>query len=254
MSRITSAVPSTGEFVDTQSVQSGSLVQKTMHKIAALIRDDKLQVGDQLPSEGALVDAMEVSRTVIRESIGALAALGIVDVGNGRKPRVAAATAFPYIMSLAHSAQTGQITVQQIWEARSCIEIKTGTLAASYRTEVQAKRLLDLAHQMGDCADHGEGMTKLEIEFHSLIAVASRNILFEHLLASFAPLMASAVPAAWSTRHTAAEQKEVVQNHVNIAVAIAKRNPKATAKAMELHFDRAIDYLIQARYEPPYGI
>ena len=97
-------------------------------------------------------------------------------------------------------------------------------------------------------------MTGLEIEFHSLFAVASRNILFEHLLASFAPLMASAVPAAWSTRHTAEEQQEVVQNHVNIAEAIAKRNPKGTAKAMELHFDRAVDYLIKARYEPPYGI
>jgi hypothetical protein len=60
-------------------------------------------------------------------------------------------------------------------------EVKTGTLAANFRTEVQAKRLLDLAHQMGDC-DEG------------------------------------------------------------------------TAKAMELHFDRAIDYLVQARYEPPYGI
>ena len=102
-----SAPRSTGELVDMQSAQSGSLVQRTILKIAAVIRDEKLRVGDQLPSEGALVDAMEVSRTVVRESIGALAALGIVDVGNGRKPRVAAATAFPFIMSLAHSAQTG---------------------------------------------------------------------------------------------------------------------------------------------------
>ena len=240
--------------MDMQPAQSGSLVQKTMHRIAALIREEKLRVGDQLPSEGALADAMEVSRTVVRESIGALAALGIVDVGNGRRPRVAAATAFPFIMSLAHSAQTGQITVQQIWEARSCIEVKTGMLAASFRTEAQAEQLLELARRMADCKDHGDSMTKLEIEFHSLIAVASRNILFEHLLASFAPLMSSAVPAAWSTRHTAAEQREVVQNHVNIAIAIAKRNPKATAKAMELHFDRAIEYLLQAKYELPYSI
>jgi GntR family transcriptional regulator, transcriptional repressor for pyruvate dehydrogenase complex len=245
---------STGNAVDTQSAQSGSLVQKTMHRISGFIRDKKLKVGDQLPSEGDLVEAMAVSRTVIRESIGALAALGIVDVGNGRRPRVAAASAFPFIMSLAHSAQTGQITVQQIWEARSCIEVKTGTLAASFRTETQAKQLLDLAHRMGHCEDHGDAMTQLEIDFHNLIAVASRNILFEQLLASFAPLMSSAVPAAWSTRRTKSEQGEVVENHVNIALAIAKRNPKAAAKAMELHFDRAIDYLIQARYEPPYGI
>ena len=96
--------------------------------------------------------------------------------------------------------------MQQIWEARSSIEVKTGMLAAGFRTEVQAERLLDLAHRMADCDDHGDGMTSLEIEFHSLIATASRNILFEHLLASFAPLMASAVPAAWSTLHSAAEQ------------------------------------------------
>ena len=232
------------------SSQSGSLVQKTMHRIAALIRDKTLQVGDQLPSEGALVEAMKVSRTVVRESIGALAALGIVDVGNGRKPRVAAATAFPFIMSLAHSAQTGQITVQQIWEARSCIEVKTATLAAGFRTEAQAERLLELAHGMGKCEDHGAPMTKLEIEFHNLIAVASRNILFEQLLASFAPLMATAVPAAWSTRHTRSEEEEVVENHLNIAIAIAEKNPEAAAEAMERHFDRAIGYLLQAKYRP----
>jgi hypothetical protein len=60
------------------------------------------------------------------------------------------------------------------------------------------------------------------------------------------------MPRTISSSGAAAEQREVVQNHVNIA--IAKRNPKSTANAMELHFDRAIDYLVKARYEPPYGI
>jgi len=237
--------------VGAQSGQAGSLVQQTVHRIAAIIRDEKLRVGNQLPSEGALVDRLSVSRTVVREAIRALAALGIVDVGNGRRPRVAAATAFPFIMALTHSAQTGQITVQQIWEARSCIEVKTATLAAGFRTEEQSTRLLELANQMRDCDDHGEPMASLEIEFHQLIAVASRNILFEHLLASFAPLMATAVPAAWSSRSTPEEEEEIIENHLGIAIAIAEKNPKAAAKAMERHFDRAIGYLIKARYQLP---
>jgi GntR family transcriptional repressor for pyruvate dehydrogenase complex len=237
--------------MQAQSNQADSLVQQTVHRIAAIIRDEGLRVGDQLPSEGALVDRLRVSRTVVREAIRALAALGIADVGNGRRPRVAAATAFPFIMALTHSAQTGQITVQQIWEARSCIEVKTATLAAGFRTEEQSTRLLELATQMRDCDDHGEPMARLEIEFHQLIAAASRNILFEHLLASFAPLMATAVPAAWSSRSTPEEEDEIIENHLGIAIAIAEKNPKAAAKAMERHFDRAIGYLIKARYQLP---
>ena len=236
---------------DVLSAQGGNLVQQTVHRIAAIIRDEALRVGDQLPSEGALVDRLCVSRTVVREAIRALAALGIVDVGNGRRPRVAAATAFPFIMALTHSAQTGQITVQQIWEARSCIEVKTATLAAGFRTDEQSMRLLELAHEMRDCEDHGAVMAGLEIEFHQLIAVASRNILFEHLLASFAPLMASAVPAAWSTRSSPEEEEEVIENHLGIAIAIAEKNAAAAAKAMERHFERAIGYLMKAGYQLP---
>jgi GntR family transcriptional regulator, transcriptional repressor for pyruvate dehydrogenase complex len=237
--------------VDATRLQADSLVQQTVHRVAAIIRDERLRVGDQLPSEGTLVERLRVSRTVVREAIRALAALGIVDVGNGRRPRVAAATAFPFIMALTHSAQTGQITVQQIWEARSCIEVKTATLAAGYRTDEQSTRLLELANEMRDCEDHGEPMARLEIEFHQLIAAASRNILFEHLLASFAPLMATAVPAAWSSRATREEEEEIVENHLGIAIAIAEKNPKAAAKAMERHFDRAIGYLTKARYQLP---
>ena len=213
--------------------QEGSLVQQTVHRIAAIVRDETLRVGDQLPSEGALVDRLRVSRTVVREAIRALAALGIVEVGNGRRPRVAAATAFTFIMALTHSAQTGQITVQQIWEARSCIEVKTATLAAGFRTEEQSARLLVIATQMRDCEDHGAPMANLEIEFHQLIAIASRNMLFEHLLASFAPLMLSAVPAAWSSRSTKEEEQEIIDNHLAIAIAIAEKKPAQAAKAME---------------------
>jgi DNA-binding FadR family transcriptional regulator len=238
---------------EADSERSGSLVHRAMHGIAALIREQGMVVGDRLPGEAELADRMAVSRTVIREAVRGLSVLGIVDIGNGRKPRVAAATAFPFVMSLAHATQTGQISVEQIWEARSCIEVKAATLAAAHRTEDEAARLVELARQMGECEDHAEGMTELELQFHQLIAVASRNMLFEHLLASFAPLLASAVPAAWSTRKTYSEKHEVIEMHTGIAMAIAMRDPKAAARAMERHFGRAVGYLLQARYQPTVG-
>jgi len=86
-------------------------------EFAGFIRERGLLIGDNLPGEAELADRMGVSRTVIREAVRGLSVLGIIDIGNGRKPRVAAATAFPFVMSLAHATQTGQITVEQIWES-----------------------------------------------------------------------------------------------------------------------------------------
>ena len=247
------SVNGTEPQMELDGEQPGSLVHRAMHGVAALIRERGLLIGDNLPGEAELADQMGVSRTVIREAVRGLSVLGIVDIGNGRKPRVAAATAFPFVMSLAHATQTGQITVEQIWEARSCIEIKAATLAATFRTEAEATRLIELAQQMSVCEDHAEHMTELELQFHQLIAAASRNMLFEHLLASFAPLLASAVPAAWSTRKTYSEKDEVIEMHTGIANAIAMRDPKAAARAMERHFSRAIGYLLQAKYQPSVG-
>ena len=54
------------------------------------IRRDHLRVGKPIPSEADLAGGLGVSRTVVREALRALSALGIVELGNGRRPRVGA--------------------------------------------------------------------------------------------------------------------------------------------------------------------
>ena len=49
-------------------------------------------MGDPLPTEAGLADELGVSRTVVREALRALAALGVVDLGNGRRARVGQST------------------------------------------------------------------------------------------------------------------------------------------------------------------
>jgi DNA-binding FadR family transcriptional regulator len=73
-------------------------------------------------------------------------------------------------------------------------------------------------------------------------------MLFEHLWASLAPLFASALPAARSTRKTYSEKGLVIEMHTDIATAIALRAPRAEARATERHFSRAVEYLVQVRY------
>lgn len=61
-----------------------SLVRQAMDAVSTHIVAEKLRVGDTLPGEAHFAGALGVSRAVMREAFGALAALRLIDVGNGR--------------------------------------------------------------------------------------------------------------------------------------------------------------------------
>ena len=234
----TSSEPTVGALAG--SGDGVSRVQRVMRDVAAHIRKGGLKVGDQLPSEIQLSQALGVSRSVIREAFGALAALGVVDVGNGRRPRVAAVNAFPMVMTIDHALHTGQVTFAQVWDVRRRLEMGTAALAARHRTPEQAERIVGLARAMADCEPRSKELTRLDIAFHAAIAAASGNILFEQIAAAFYPLMARAVPLAWSTRMTPSSQADTLNQHARVAQAIADGDPQAAEAAMGLHFDQSI--------------
>ena len=51
--------------------------------LEAEIREGRIQAGDKLPTEAALAQQFEVSRTVVREAISRLKSLGLVDSRQG---------------------------------------------------------------------------------------------------------------------------------------------------------------------------
>src|ERR1700761_716157 len=120
-------------------VQAGgdgaSLVQRAMRAVTDHIRSKALRVGETLPGEAHFAVELGVSRAVMREAFGALAALRLIDVGNGRKPRVGAMDGSVIATSLGHAVDTAQITVPEIWDVRRTIELRTAGLAAASRTD-----------------------------------------------------------------------------------------------------------------------
>ncbi len=223
-----------------------SLVQRAVQAVTAHIRDQALRVGDTLPGEAHFATNLGVSRAVMREAFGALAALGLIDVGNGRKPRVAAVDGSVIATSLGHAVTTAQITVPEVWDVRQTIEVRTAALAATSRTPDEAERIVGLADAMAHDFDDFGRMTRHDIAFHEAIARASHNVLFVQIVASFAPLMEVAVPAAWRTRDTEAQRSSIIDRHRAVARAIAAGDPTAAAKAMTAHFDATVGYILHS--------
>ena len=225
----------------------GSLVQQAMDAVTLHIRERELRVGDTLPGEAHFASELGVSRAVMREAFGALAALRLIDVGNGRRPRVGAMDGAVMAASLDHAMSTAQVSVPEIWDVRRTIELRTAELAAIERTDAEAAEIEALAEKMAGSVDDLETMCRHDIAFHEAIARATHNALFVQIVASFGPLMEVAVPTAWRTRTTGFQRETTIERHRAVARAIRRQDPIVATMAMGDHFDVSIGDILRGR-------
>jgi DNA-binding FadR family transcriptional regulator len=222
-----------------------SLVTRAIDAVKDHIRVHGLRVGDTLPGEAYFAEQVGVSRAVMREAFGAMAALKLVDVGNGRKPRVGAVDGSIFATSLNHAISTAQITVPEVWDVRRTIELRTAALAAASRTEAEADQIVALAEAMAAAIDARETLSRYDIAFHEAIARASHNALFIAILCSFEPLMEIAVPTAWSTRAADSDRRSMIERHRSVAAAIKAGDSARAHAAMDAHFDASVGAVLK---------
>jgi len=225
-------------------------VSRAMRAVTQHMRVQQLRVGDSIPGEGYFADELNVSKAVMREAFGALAALKILDVGNGRRARVGAIDGSVFATSLDHGIGTAQISLPEVWDVRQTVEHRTAMLAAVHRTSAQAAEIIRLAEMLALERDDLEQVTRDDIALHNAIALASHNKLFVQIVASFGPLMEVAVPAAWRTRATEEQRTAMVEHHRALARAIADKDAAAAGAAMHRHFDESIGDVMRAMSAP----
>jgi GntR family transcriptional regulator, transcriptional repressor for pyruvate dehydrogenase complex len=223
------------------------LVERSISDIRDFIRQQGLKVGDVLPSEGALSARLGVSRTVAREALRALAALRVLQIGNGRRARVAAANADALSILMDHTVYTGQLSIQQILDVRRTLELRTAALAALRRTDEQAREMLEVVDRMFTALDvNPSDIMELDIRFHSLIAHASQNALYAILIDSYGTITRQTWGTGWLARGSRENRRENLRCHERIAKAILMQDSSRAESAMSEHFDSAIATLIRA--------
>lgn len=222
------------------------LVDRVMTEVGGYIRENTLSPGATLPSEADLAGRFGVSRNVVREALRGLAALHLIDIGNGRRPRVAPIDESVISLMIDHAVHTRQVTIQQILDVRRTIELRTVALAALRRTEAEAAEISAIAQRMHDSFARPDEVKELDISFHETIARVSRNPLFGLLVVSFRVVTQQTWGLGWASRPSDAERQASVDSHGLIAAAITARTPAAAEKAMADHFDLTVKALMRA--------
>ena len=104
-------------------VDTSSLVDKVEAQLVNLLQQQKLKVGDSIPKELELAQAIGVSRTVIREALLRLRIMGLIET---KKKRGAVITKPDFLQILNKSMNPhilDQDTLKEIFELRLVLEI-----------------------------------------------------------------------------------------------------------------------------------
>ncbi len=224
----------------------GSLVSRAMKAVSDHIRDEQLKLGFPIPSEAAFALKVGVSRAVVREAFRSLAAVGVIEIGNGRRARVGGVdeTVLPIILN--HAVLTDQVSIQQIYDVRRTVEMRTVTLAALRRTNDESVEISGLAAAMDRDFDTPAVVKEHDIAFHEAISRASKNPLFSLLVSSFRVVTQQTWHIAWHSRPSDVERRDSMACHMKIADAIARQDTKDAAAYMAEHFDNSVKALLAA--------
>jgi GntR family transcriptional regulator, transcriptional repressor for pyruvate dehydrogenase complex len=217
----------------------GTLVTKVIDELRADILATK-SAGDRLPTVDELAHRFGVSRTVVREAVGVLAAKGLVDVRHGdgtyvREPGIEELA--EALANLVHfRARDNRTLLIDVMELRRTMESAASRFAATRATPEDVAAIGSALARGRAAVQEKDRKAALEadIDFHAAIGRASHNSLLALVLDVITPLLRD-VRALLITIPAGAQAS--VAGHERIFSALVKRDPELSYSEALAHTD-----------------
>ena len=218
--------------------RSRSLAQTVVDALQAPIRDGRVEPGTKLPSEGEIMAAFGVSRTVVREALSRLQASGLVvtrhGVGSfvvGRGDEVAFRIGPQQLETLRD--------VVAMLELRIGVETEAASLAAQRRSPANLATMRQALDEFAAAVEAGRDAVAADFRFHGEIARATQNLHYSNLLDT---LGARIIPRARLDPASLTPDEErrsylrrVNAEHESIHEAISRQDADGARAAMRTH-------------------
>src|SRR6478735_10843163 len=120
-----------GQAIEVAPSRLGDVM---LERLTQAIVDGRFKPGDALPSESQLASAYKVSKPVVREAVRELAAMGVVQIQQGKVSRVRALDGGPLQRFYRLAMGGGQRRLIEAVQLRRILEIPIARLAAENRT------------------------------------------------------------------------------------------------------------------------
>jgi GntR family transcriptional regulator, transcriptional repressor for pyruvate dehydrogenase complex len=210
------------------------MVAEVLKHLSQQIMAGQFGPDGELPPEGTLAVDFAVSRTVIREAMRTLRAQGLVEVSQGKPPRVKPPGPEAAIASLELMLRRSQGTLLHLIEARRPLESEIAALASQRATPDHVERLAAAIDALV-AARSREARVEADVQFHRILADATGNPVFVLLLETVSGLLRE------SRRRTLAESgvEIALEGHRAVLTAVRRHDAVAARAAMLAHLQLA---------------
>ena len=227
--------------------QHRNLSDKVAHHLMDHIRTNRLASGERLPSEVRLSADLKISRGIVREAYRALRSEGILEISNGRSPRVGALRSTALIHLVQHALSTQQASPEQALDLRAAVEVRAAELAAEKRSAGDIEELSRAVRGMKRARRDIDAFVQYDLRFHECLGTATGNPLFALISSALRDAMATSVRAGMESRSDQAQVLRVVESHQDIVDAITTSDSEAAGVCMKRHFEDARRALARGR-------
>ncbi|WP_199859917.1 FadR/GntR family transcriptional regulator [Thermobifida halotolerans] len=201
-----------------------SAMEAVLADLREAIEEGTYPVGEKLPAESALAQKYGVSRSVVREALRTLQAIGMTVSRTGRGTFVQSDRA-------VDNPTFGSYSARDLMEVRQHVEIPVSGYAALRRTEDDLDTLARLLDRMAGETDD-LAWTTLDTLFHITIAQASGNPVFRKVIEEIRDALAHQSTFV-NQIHGRREQSD--DEHRRIVRAIADGDREEAMAAMQAH-------------------
>ncbi|HSZ41450.1 MAG TPA: FCD domain-containing protein [Trebonia sp.] len=225
-----------GMLPGADDAASKSAVSETAERLKDFIVSRRLAEGDRLPSERALAQELNVSRNTVREALGILGRIRVLDIRPGAGAFVtdfAPATLLDTVSFMIDFSP--RATLLDLVTLRRVIEAETAALAAARMTPGDLARLEECFARMAEVpADEVDATVALDMEFHGIINDASGNRALSTLAATLNGTTFR-LRALGGLYHSVAPSSGARAEHHAIFAAIRERNATRASACAAAH-------------------
>ncbi|GEC03232.1 GntR family transcriptional regulator [Streptomyces spinoverrucosus] len=221
-----------------KAVSSSRVSQLIVDQIRLLLKEERLQPGDRLPSERELCVQFGVSRVTVREALRSLEASGLVEIRVGARGGafVTAPSSRRVGEGLADLLSLSPLTATEVTEARLVFELGIVPLIVERATDEDLDDLRALCDEHAEAVKQGTYDMEMSADFHTRVAACTHNAAIEMLVQSFHGPLLMSLREAQSVEPQMGQRGS--KEHREFVEAVAARDVEAASEIMRRHVQR----------------
>jgi DNA-binding FadR family transcriptional regulator len=221
--------------------KDGTVTQRAIERIKAMIAEGLLEPGERLPTERDLAARLGISRSSMREAIRALTVLGVLQARHGSGVYVTQLRAGDLLETFGVVADLSRgPRLVELLQVRRVLESAATALAAARITQGQLAELERHLAAM-DATDDPELILAHDLAFHRTIAEAAGNETMAAILDGLSSRTFRA--RVWRGHREEGAVERTRREHAAIHRALAARDPEAARAAAAAHVGAVEEWL-----------